>query len=365
MKQRHVIAVIGTRPEAIKMAPVILELRRRPGFGTTILLTAQHREMLDQAMSVFGLEADLDLDLMVPGQSLAATTTRVLAGLDAHLSVHPADVVLAQGDTTTVMATAMACFYRGIPFGHVEAGLRTGNLQAPFPEEFNRRVAALATRFHFAPTDRAARALRDEGISDGAIHVTGNTVVDAVHHIMAHTAPPALPIPAGKRFVLMTCHRRESFGATLRGIFHAVRSFAERHPDVTVWYPVHPNPSVLEPATAVLGGVPNVLLTKPVDYVTCLHAIRACHVLLTDSGGIQEEAATLGKPVLVMREVTERPEGVEAGFSRLVGTSPDVILSSLEELWSSPGTYERMTHGRTVYGDGRAAVRIADVLAGA
>lgn len=364
MSRQHILCVIGTRPEAIKMAPVVLELQKRPEhFQTTVLATAQHREMLDQVLDIFAIRPDIDLDLMTHNQTLTAITCRVLGSLEDFFKRHRVDVLLAQGDTTTAMASAVACFYHRIPFGHVEAGLRTGNLQAPFPEEFNRRVAALATCHHFAPTEHARQALLSERIDPATIHVTGNTVVDALHHILRHTQPAPTPVPAGRRYVLMTCHRRESFGEPLRGIFQTVRAFAQRHPDLVIWYPVHPNPNVTGPAHEILGGLPNVLLTKPVDYVTFLHAMTTCHFLLTDSGGIQEEAATLGKPVLVLREVTERPEGVEAGVSRLVGVQPEVIADALEELLTRPAVYERMSKGRGVFGDGTAARRIADVLA--
>ena len=363
MSKKRILCVVGTRPEAIKMAPVILELKRRTdAFETTVMATAQHREMLDDVMKVFGIRPDIDLNIMTRNQTLSDITCKVLHEMTRYLREKKPDAVLAQGDTTTVMATSMACFFEHSRFGHVEAGLRTGDLTAPFPEEFNRRVAALATRYHFAPTDLGRQNLLKEGIADGHSHVTGNTVVDALKHILKHTAEPARPVPAGSRYVLMTCHRRESFGEKVRGVFAAVRAFAEKHPDLHVWYPVHPNPNVKVPAEEILGGVKNVILSDPVDYITFLHAIRNCLFLLTDSGGIQEEATTLGKPVLVLRDMTERPEGVHAGVCELVGTDPARVARSMERLVADPEHYRRMSVGKDVFGDGLAAQRIANII---
>ena len=359
MKQR-ITCVVGTRPEVIKMAPVILALRGDPSsFDAMVLATAQHRDMLDQALAMFGLRADVDLDLMRPDQAVGELTGRVLAGLGAYLAAHRPDAVLAQGDTTTVMATAMACFFAGIPFGHVEAGLRSFDLRAPWPEEYNRRVAAVGARWHFAPTPGAAENLRREGVGADRIFVTGNTIVDALRHILAHTPAPPPPVPAGRPFVLMTCHRRESFGEPIRAVFRAVRDFASRHPDAVVWYPVHPNPGVRGPAAEILGGLENVRLADPVDYVTLLHAMKACRLVLTDSGGMQEEGVTLGKRVLVLRDVTERPEAVESGLARLVGNDGARVAAALEQAWAESGTE---TAGSAVFGDGHAAGRIAGIL---
>lgn len=365
MSKKRILCVVGTRPEAIKMAPVILELQRRADtFETTVMATAQHREMLDDVMKVFAIRPDIDLDIMTRDQRLGDIACKVLHEMTRYVHEKKPDAVLAQGDTTTVMATSMACFFENTRFGHVEAGLRTGDLTAPFPEEFNRRVAAMATYFHFAPTDLGRQNLLKEGIRDEHVHVTGNTVVDALNHILQHTTEPARPIPSGSRYVLMTCHRRESFGGKIRGIFETVRAFARKHPNLHIWYPVHPNPNVKGPAEEILGGVQNVVLTEPVDYITFLHAIRGCHFLLTDSGGIQEEATTLGKPVLVLRDMTERPEGVQAGVCELVGTDPACIAGSMERLVSDMNHYRRMSVGKDVFGDGKASQRIADVLAG-
>lgn len=362
---KKIVCVVGTRPEAIKMAPVILELRRQADrFATTVLATAQHREMLDQVMSVFRIVPDIDLDVMTAGQSLNAVAARILAGLDETLQRVQPDVVIAQGDTTTVMATALASFHRRIPFAHVEAGLRTGNRFAPYPEEINRRVAALVTDYHFAPTQSAAGNLLREGTDPAAVFVTGNTVIDALQHTVAHTAPSPTPFPSGQRYVLMTCHRREIFGEPIRNVFMAVRDFAVAYPQVGIWYPVHPNPNVLGPAREILGGVANVVLSPPLDYVAFVHAMNGAYLMLSDSGGVQEEAPALGKPVIVLRDSTERPEGVAAGSCRLVGPHRGPIMDALRELLEDPGAYARMAGARNPYGDGRAAVRIAAILHG-
>lgn len=342
------------------MAPAIRALRARAElFDVIVLATAQHREMLDQALAMFDLRADVDMDLMRPNQSVSELTCRVLDAMDGFLRDARPAAVLVQGDTTTVMATAMACFYANVPLGHVEAGLRSFRLDAPWPEEYNRRVTAIAARYHFAPTPRAAQNLLREGVEQARIFVTGNTIVDALQYILATLPPPTLPVPASRPFVLMTCHRRESFGQPIRGIFSAVRDFALRHPDVLVWYPVHPNPNVSGPAREILSGISNIRLDEPVDYLTLLHAIRRARFVLTDSGGIQEEAVTLGKRVLVLRDVTERPEALESGFAELVGTDADRVRAALERAWASD---DIATGGSSVFGDGHAGERIADIL---
>lgn len=361
---RKVLCVIGTRPEAIKMAPVLHALAARPDrFAMTVLATAQHRDMLDQVFRVFDIRPDVDLNLMRPGQTLTELTCRVLTELGGYLDAHPADLVLAQGDTTTVMAACMACFYRRIAFGHVEAGLRTHDRLAPYPEEFNRCVTALAADYHFAPTARAAENLRREGHPTERVWITGNTVIDALFYALKHTQAPPTPVPPGAPYVLMTCHRREVFGEPIREIFEAVRAFARAWRDGFVWYPVHPNPNVSGPARAMLADEPNVLLTEPLDYVAFVHAMNGARLLLTDSGGVQEEAPSLGKPVLVLRDVTERPEGVEAGACRLVGPHRERILAALKELMGDAEAYARMAAVRNPYGDGRAAERIIQALA--
>ncbi len=363
--RRKVLCVIGTRPEVVKVAPVVLELQRQPDlFDTTVMTTGQHRHILDQMMATFGLTPDIDLDIMQANQTLTDITCRVLRELHQYLADHRPDIVLAQGDTTTVMATAMACFNTHIPFGHIEAGLRTGNRWAPYPEEFNRRVAALVARQHFAPTTTSANNLYREGIPTDTIFVTGNTVIDALHFVVAHTTPPPTPIPAGAPYVLITCHRREIFGAAIREVFETVRDFARRRRDTYFWYPVHPNPNVRQPAHELLGDVPNVLLTDPLDYVAFIHAMRGAYLVLSDSGGVQEEAPGLGKPVLVLRDVTERPEGVTAGTCLLVGPHRDRITAALDRLFDDRAAYESMATARNPYGDGRAAHRIGAILQG-
>ena len=361
--RRKILCVVGTRPEVVKVAPVVRVLRARPDhFEVVLMTTGQHRHLVGPMLHAFGLRADVDLDIMQERQSLSDITCRALSLLHPYLESQRPDVVLAQGDTTTVLATALACFHTRTAFAHLEAGLRTGDLAAPFPEEFNRRVAALAARFHFAPTAWAAANLAREGVPPETIHVTGNTVIDALHHVLATTTPPPTPVPAGARYLLVTCHRREIFGAGLREVLATLRDFARRNPAIYLWYPVHPNPEVKGPAHEILGGLPNVLLTAPLDYVAFVHAMQGAYLLVTDSGGVQEEAPGLGKPVLVLRDVTERPEGVEAGTCRLVGPHRDRLLPALEELLNDAAAYRRMATARNPYGDGQAAVRIADLL---
>src|SRR3954469_7456022 len=359
MPSANVLCVIGTRPEAIKMAPVVQALRRRRGLGVRLLLTGQHRGLLDQALAAFGLRGDLDLDLMRPNQSLSGLAARILDGIDPLLEREPPAMVLAQGDTTTVMATAIGCFHRHVPFGHVEAGLRTGDLQHPFPEEFNRIVAGRAASLNFAPTEGARRALLREGVPPETVHVTGNTVIDALLDV-ARRAPAEIPrLPRHGRLVVMTMHRRESFGPPAEQVLAAVRRLCAAFPDLHVLYPVHPNPNVRDLAHAVLGSHPQVTLTEPLGYPELVTAMQHCTLVLTDSGGLQEEAPALGKPVLVLREVTERPEAVDLGVARLVGTDPDRILAEASELLGSPAAYAAMAKGVSPYGDGRADERIA------
>ncbi len=362
---RVVACVVGTRPEAIKMAPVIQALRDAEGLRPVVVATAQHRHMLDQVLSVFRIAPDIDLDLMRPGQTLTQITCRVLETMGDTLERQRPDIVLAQGDTTTVMAAAMACFYRSIPFGHVEAGLRTHTRAEPFPEEFNRCVAGLAATLHFAPTQHAADNLLREDVAPDRVFVTGNTVIDALLHILAHTDAPPRPIPDAKPYVLMTCHRREIFGAPIREVFETVRDYFSRRRDVRLWYPVHPNPNVAGPAREILGDCDNITLSEPLDYIAFAHAMKDCRLLLSDSGGVQEEAPSLGKPVLILRDKTERPEGVEAGVTLLVGPHRDRIRSALDLLLDDPRAYERMASRANPYGDGQAARRIAGILGSA
>lgn len=360
-----VMSVFGTRPEAIKMAPVVAELQRRGGaLEPVVCVTAQHREMLDQVLSVFGIEPDHDLDLMCPNQSLPELTSRVLLETTRVLKADRPDVVLVQGDTTTAMVAALAAFYERIPVGHVEAGLRTNDRYYPFPEEINRRLIGPIATFHFAPTERAMGALRANGVPEENLFLTGNTVVDALQAIVGSVqSSSGLPYPApGHRLVLVTAHRRENFGEPMERVFSAVRRLSAQFPDVEFVYPVHPNPNVAAAARAALGSTERVRLVTPLDYVSFTHLLAKCHLVLTDSGGVQEEAPALGKPALVLRNETERPEGVEAGVALLVGTDEERIVAEASRLLSDPAAYARMSQSRSLYGDGQAARRIVDIL---
>ncbi len=377
----RILTILGTRPEAIKMAPVVRELRRHPAhIQARVCATAQHRQMLDQALDLFGIAADIDLNLMQDGQSPSQVAARVLTGLEPILQAERPDWVLVQGDTTTVMAAAIAAHHLKIKVGHVEAGLRSGDRFNPFPEEMNRVIADHLSDLHFAPTERARQNLRREGIPDARILVTGNTVVDALLWAAGQPCPPQVqrllnraganqdpqsPIPNPRsliRTILVTAHRRESFGEPLRRICTALRELASRRPDVQVVYPVHLNPNVWGPVHELLEDTPRITLLPPVDYLTLVHLMKHSALILTDSGGIQEEAPSLGVPVLVLREVTERPEAVEAGAARVVGTDPQRILAETERLLDDPAAYAAMARAVNPYGDGRAAERIVAAL---
>jgi len=366
---KKVMVVIGTRPEAIKLAPVVLELERHcADFQTQICVTGQHRQMLDQMLRVFGLRPDFDLAVMKVGQDLAEVTAACLKGLDRILRDERPDLVLVQGDTTTTLAASLAAYYYHIPVGHVEAGLRTGKKYDPFPEEVNRRIATHLSDFHFAPTEVARNNLLREGIGPENISVTGNTVIDALLLTQARLAEdPSIAVDRlgatdGLRIILVTAHRRESFGPPFRRICEAVRVLAERRRDVLVVYPVHLNPNVQAPVREILDGLPNVRLLAPLDYVSFVACMQRAYVLLTDSGGIQEEGPSLGKPVLVMREVSERPEAIAAGTARLTGTDPERIVEAVSSLLDDPAHYKRMTNRPNPYGDGHAAERIVQFL---
>jgi UDP-N-acetylglucosamine 2-epimerase (non-hydrolysing) len=368
-KNKKVMVVIGTRPEAIKLAPVVLELERhRSQFESRICVTGQHREMLDQMLQVFGLRPDYDLGVMKPGQDLAEVTSACLTGLNRILQQERPDLVLVQGDTTTTLAASLAAYYQHIPVGHIEAGLRTGRKYDPFPEEINRRVTTHISDFHFAPTEVSRNNLLLEGISSDNICVTGNTVIDALLFTKARLAnEPSLAVEGwgpteGLRMVLVTAHRRESFGPPFRRICEAIRALAERRPDILIVYPVHLNPNVQAPVHEILGGVPNVKLIAPLDYVSFVACMQRAYILLTDSGGIQEEGPALGKPVLVMREVSERPEALTAGTACLTGTDPEVIVDNVISLLDDPVRYKQMTSRPNPYGDGHAAERIVQFL---
>lgn len=366
------MVVFGTRPEAIKMAPVVSALRADPDLETIVAVTAQHRQMLDQVLELFGIVPDEDLDVMQPGQTLPGLFSRILTGMTEAIEKHRPDLVLVHGDTSTTLAAALAAFYARTPVAHVEAGLRTGNLMAPWPEEANRRLVAPLARFHFAPTENAARNLRGEGTPEALIHVTGNTVIDALLEVtgrfereptlaqsLAATLPPLDP---GKRLVLVTGHRRENFGGGFEQICEALAALADRG-DTQIVYPVHLNPNVQEPVNRILGGRSGVTLIKPLDYLPFVYLMSRAHLILTDSGGIQEEAPSLGKPVLVMRDTTERPEAVDAGTVLLVGTSRDRILEAATRLLDDAAAYEAMSRAHNPYGDGKASQRIARIIA--
>jgi len=358
-----ILCVVGTRPEAIKLAPVIRELRRTSAFECRVLATAQHREMLDQVLQFFNIRPDLDLNLMRPNQALAELTSRLLHDLDLVLQDEAPDAVLAQGDTTTVMTVALACFYRRIPFGHIEAGLRTGDMENPFPEEANRVIASRMARWHFAPTRGSKLNLLREGVPAADIFVTGNTVIDALLDTASRRdLQLPFPIQEAQKLVLVTAHRRENFGAPLEQICRAVETLAREHPEVLFVYPVHPNPNVGEVARCTLGHLSNVLLTAPMEYAPFVATMKRAHFIISDSGGVQEEAPALGKPVLLLRDETERPEAVAQGVVKLVGARFADIVTEATRLLHDEEAYRSMARGVSPYGDGRAAARIVSVL---
>jgi len=368
-----VLTVFGTRPEAIKMAPLALQLASDERFEARVCVTAQHREMLDQVLALFELTPDYDLDIMKPGQDLNDVTCGILQGLKPALEDFKPDIVLVHGDTATTFATTLACYYQQIPVGHVEAGLRTGNLYSPWPEEGNRKLTGALAAVHFAPTGTSQQNLLDEGIAPATIHITGNTVIDALLEVahkletnQALAAEQAKRFPMldeSKRLILVTGHRRESFGGGFERICQALADTAERHPDTQILYPVHLNPNVREPVNRLLARVDNVHLIEPQDYLPFVYLMNRAHIILTDSGGIQEEAPSLGKPVLVMRDTTERPEAVEAGTVKLVGTDVATIASELTRLLTDNDAYTAMSYAHNPYGDGKACERIRDILA--
>jgi UDP-N-acetylglucosamine 2-epimerase (non-hydrolysing) len=360
-----VMMVFGTRPEAVKIAPLAHALAEHPALDGVICVTAQHREMLDQVLDWFHLTPDFDLDLMQPGQTLTGLTTRAIQGVSEVVERVQPDVVLVQGDTTTAMCAALAAFYQRVPVGHVEAGLRTYDLYNPFPEEANRQIVRVMATYHFAPTETARDALLAENVDPSAIYVTGNTVIDALHWTVAQPHTLDLPLPLdvpGERLVLITAHRRESFGADFESICLAIKQIAERNPDVRLIYPVHLNPNVQEPVYRILSDVERVHLIDPLPYPDFAHLMDRVDLIITDSGGLQEEAPALGKPVLVMRHTTERPEAVAAGTARLVGTATADIVAAAEELLHDAAAYARMANAISPFGDGHAAERIVRVL---
>ncbi|MCB9849352.1 MAG: UDP-N-acetylglucosamine 2-epimerase (non-hydrolyzing) [Phycisphaerales bacterium] len=365
--------IFGTRPEAVKLCPLVRALQAHDAFSPHVCVTGQHRAMLEQVLDAFDVSPDVDLALMQPDQTLAEFSARAIRSIDAYLTAHKPDWVVVQGDTTTVFCAALAAYYRRIRVAHVEAGLRTGNKFSPFPEEANRVLATHLSDLHFAPTERARCNLLREGVADERIHVTGNTVIDALHIArdrVRREAPSVSALPAdiqpgtnGKRVVLITGHRRESFGAGFESICTAIRSLATKHSDCAFVYPVHLNPNVREPVFRLLGDAANIHLTEPLDYLPFVAMMDRATLILTDSGGVQEEAPSLGKPVLVMRDTTERPEGVDAGTVKLVGTDADRIVSEVGRLLTDSKTYSIMAQAVNPYGDGRACERIVNVLA--
>ena len=356
-KTKRILIAVGTRPEAIKMAPIVRALKSQPWAEVRVLATAQHRQMLDQILAFFGICPDRDLDMMRPNQTLSDLTARMITAMDPVLAEEAPDLVLAQGDTTSVLVSALTSHYRKIPFGHVEAGLRTGDMQNPFPEEMNRVLIGRIADLHFAPTEISAANLRKEGLTDG-VHVTGNTVIDALIWAAERVDPIPFAPPTDKKLVLVTAHRRENHGAPLASICAALRDIADRG-DVKLIFPVHANPNVRHAVHDLLGKHDAIELVEPLNYPQMVAAMRACDLILTDSGGVQEEAPSLGKPVLVLRRTTERPEGVTAGAARVVGTEQADIASAANALLNDPAAYAAMAKVENPYGDGHAADRIA------
>lgn len=364
MSKIKVMSVFGTRPEAIKMAPLALELQRREGLESLICVTAQHREMLDSVMSCFGIKADADLNIMGKNQTLTDVTVRALKGLEGCFAEFKPDLVLVHGDTSTTFSAALAAFYAKIPVGHVEAGLRTYDRYSPFPEEMNRCLVGRLATMHFAPTAKNADNLRREAVT-GDIFVTGNTVIDAMKYTVTgegFTSPELTKVDFSKRVIAMTCHRRENYGEPMKNIFSAVRELALEHPEIEIVYPVHLSPIVRNAANEHLAGLSNVHLIEPLDAMDMHRLMSASYMVMTDSGGIQEEAPALGKPVLVLRKETERPEAVAAGTVKLSGVDRDDILRDANELLCSDEAYERMARAVNPYGDGNACARIADAI---
>ena len=363
---RKIMLVFGTRPEAIKMCPLVLELKKRPELETLVCVTGQHRQMLDQVLETFGVKPDYDLSIMKDRQTLFDVTVNILDRIRTVLEKERPDVVLVHGDTSTTFVTALACFYLQIAVGHVEAGLRTYNIHSPYPEEFNRQAVGIVAKYHFAPTEPSRQNLLREGKNPDDIYVTCNTAIDALKTtVRADYLHPELEWARGSRLIMLTAHRRENLGEPMYHMFRAIRRIVDEHPDVKVIYPIHMNPTVRKAASDVLGDDDRIRIIEPLD-VLDFHNFMACsYLILTDSGGIQEEAPSLGKPVLVMRDTTERPEGIAAGTLKLVGTDEEIIYAEFKKLLEDPTAYEAMSKASNPYGDGHACERIADVLANA
>ena len=363
MRTKKVMLVFGTRPEAIKMCPLVNELKKRKELQTLVCVTGQHRQMLDMVLDAFHVVPDYDLSIMKDKQTLFDVTTNILNSIKSVLETEHPDVVLVHGDTSTTFVTALACFYLQIPVGHVEAGLRTYNLYSPFPEEFNRQAVSIISQYNFAPTELARQNLLKEGKKAETIYVTGNTAIDALKTTVREDyTHPELDWAQGSRLILITAHRRENLGDPMRHMFRAIRRVMDEHPDVKAIYPIHMNPVVREIADEYLGHDDRIHIIEPLDVLDFHNFMKRSYLILTDSGGIQEEAPSLGKPVLVMRDTTERPEGIAAGTLKLVGTEEDVIYSEFSKLLNDEKAYAEMAHAENPYGDGRACRRIADVL---
>ena len=360
---KTVMLVFGTRPEAIKMCPLVRELRSRDGIRTVVCVTGQHRQMLDQVLEAFVVVPDYDLSVMKQGQTLFDITTNILSSIKSVLEEVKPDTVLVHGDTSTTFVTALACFYLQIPVGHVEAGLRTYNIYSPFPEEFNRQAVSIVSEYNFAPTENAKANLLREGRDGSKIYVTGNTAIDALKTTVRDDyTHPELEWAAGSRLILITAHRRENLGEPMHHMFRAIRRVMDEHPDVRAIYPIHMNPVVRRAADEELGGCDRIHIIEPLEVLDCHNIMAKSYMILTDSGGIQEEAPSLGKPVLVMRDTTERPEGIAAGTLRLVGTDEEVIYDNFRRLLEDKDAYNAMAHAANPYGDGLASRRIADIL---
>jgi len=357
------MVVFGTRPEAIKMCPLVLELKKRKNFDVTLCVTGQHRQMLDQVLDAFGVVPDYDLSIMKDKQTLFDVTINILDRIREVLTEVKPDVVLVHGDTSTTFVTALACFYMQIPVGHVEAGLRTYNIYSPYPEEFNRQAVSIISKYNFSPTELSKQNLIKEGKDPSTIYITGNTAIDALKTTVRDDyTHPELEWAKGRRLIIITAHRRENLGVPMHNMFRAIRRIIEEHPDVCAIYPIHMNPIVREAAREELGDCDRVHIIEPLDVLDFHNFLARSYMILTDSGGIQEEAPSLGKPVLVMRDTTERPEGIAAGTLRLVGTNEEVIYSNFKSLLDDPAEYEKMSTASNPYGDGNACSRIADIL---
>jgi len=357
--------VFGTRPEAIKMCPLVNEIKKRKGLEVVVCVTAQHRQMLDQVLSTFNITPDYDLNIMKDRQSLFDITTSILEGIKEVLEMEKPDVVLVHGDTSTTFATALACFYLKIPVGHVEAGLRTYNIYSPYPEEFNRQAVGIVSQYNFAPTKLAADRLIKEGKNPETVYITGNTVIDAMlHTVKADYSHPELDWVGENKMIFITAHRRENLGRPMRHMFRAIRRVLDEHPDCRAIYPIHMNPLVRETATAELGECKQIHIIEPLDVFDCHNFEARSFLCLTDSGGIQEECPSYGVPVLVMRDTTERPEGIDSGTLKLVGTEEETIYKAFSELINNPTIYESMSKAKNPFGDGHACERIADIIEG-